>query len=145
MEATEVSKVKCLGGHMCDRNQPFTEETGAIDVIIMGATRDVSMARRFTVVDQLVLLSPKRGQLLMLGSAYRAVHGDASRAVRDSWNIHRCGFSRIRKWHTRWNPGVHGRQYSGPARGLMGASAVAGYLGVITMHRCDLHTPSLLG
>ncbi|GFO20505.1 hypothetical protein PoB_004701000 [Plakobranchus ocellatus] len=27
--ATEVSKVRCLGGHMCDRNQPLTEETRA--------------------------------------------------------------------------------------------------------------------
>ncbi|GFO36100.1 hypothetical protein PoB_006260500 [Plakobranchus ocellatus] len=28
MEAKEVTKVRCLGDHMCDRNQPLTEETG---------------------------------------------------------------------------------------------------------------------
>ncbi|GFN78218.1 hypothetical protein PoB_000472400 [Plakobranchus ocellatus] len=120
MEATEVTKVKCLGGHMCDRNLPLMEETRATDVVIMGATGDVSMVRRFTEVDQLIFLCPKRGQLLMLGSAYRAVHGDASRAVRDSWNIHRCGFSRMRKWHTNWNPCIHGHGYPRPAQGLMG-------------------------
>ncbi|GFO20021.1 glutamine-rich protein 2 [Plakobranchus ocellatus] len=27
MEAIEVSRVRCLGGHMCDRNQPLMEET----------------------------------------------------------------------------------------------------------------------
>ncbi|GFN95395.1 hypothetical protein PoB_002190100 [Plakobranchus ocellatus] len=111
---------------MCDRNQP---QTRATDVVIMGTTGDVSMVRRFTEVDQIILLGPKRGQLLVLGSAYRAVHGDASRAVRDSWNIHRCGFSRMRKWHTNWNPCIHGRGYLGPAQGLVGASAAAGYLG----------------
>ncbi|GFO36101.1 hypothetical protein PoB_006260600 [Plakobranchus ocellatus] len=40
--------------------------------------------------------------------------------------------------------GPDGGQCSGrPERGLMWANAVAGYLGVITMHRCDLHIPSL--
>ncbi|GFO46699.1 hypothetical protein PoB_007320400 [Plakobranchus ocellatus] len=101
MEATEVTKVRCLGGHMCDRNQPLTE-TRATDVVVMGAPGDVSMVMRFSEVDQLILLSPK-------------LHGNASRAVRDSWNIHRCGFSRMRKWHTNWNPGVHGCEYPGPA------------------------------
>ncbi|GFN85798.1 hypothetical protein PoB_001230400 [Plakobranchus ocellatus] len=142
MEATEVTKVRCLGGHMCDRNQPLTE-TRATDVVVMGAPGDVSMVRRFSEVDQLILLSPK-------------LHGNALRAVRDSWNIHRCGFSRMRKWHTNWNPGVHGCEYPGPAQGLMGANAVAGLhrawwgpvqwqgiWGVIAMHICDLHTPSL--
>ncbi|GFN82476.1 hypothetical protein PoB_000898200 [Plakobranchus ocellatus] len=125
MKATEVPKVRCLGGHMCDRNQPLMEETRATDVVIMGAPGNVSMVRRLSEVDQLILLSPK-------------LHGDASRAVRDSWNIHRCGFSRMRKWHTNWNPGVHGREYTAPdrgqcsgrpAQGLVGASAVAGHLG----------------
>ncbi|GFN82902.1 hypothetical protein PoB_000940800 [Plakobranchus ocellatus] len=55
MEATGLTKVKCLGGHMCDRNQPFTEETRATDVVIMGVTGDLSMVRRFTEVDQLIL------------------------------------------------------------------------------------------
>ncbi|GFN89981.1 hypothetical protein PoB_001648700 [Plakobranchus ocellatus] len=61
MEATEVTKVKCLGGHVCDRNQPFTEETRATEVVIMGATGVVSMVRRFIEVDQLILLSPNVG------------------------------------------------------------------------------------
>ncbi|GFO17426.1 hypothetical protein PoB_004393100 [Plakobranchus ocellatus] len=71
MEATEVSKVRCLRGHMCDRNQPLTEETKATDVVVIRAPGDVSMVRRFSEVDQLILLSPK-------------LHGNASRAVRDS-------------------------------------------------------------
>ncbi|GFO28972.1 hypothetical protein PoB_005547700 [Plakobranchus ocellatus] len=87
----------------------------------MGAPGDVSMIRRFSEVDQLILLSPK-------------LHGNASRAVRDSWNIHRCGFSRMRKWHANWNPSVHRCEYPGPAQGLMGANAVAG------LHRaCPQH------
>ncbi|GFO24314.1 hypothetical protein PoB_005081900 [Plakobranchus ocellatus] len=49
MEATEVTKVRCLGGHMCDRNQPLMEETGTIDVVIMGAPGDVSMGLHKTV------------------------------------------------------------------------------------------------
>ncbi|GFO41099.1 hypothetical protein PoB_006760400 [Plakobranchus ocellatus] len=71
IEATEVTKVRCLGGHMCDRNQPLTEETKATDVVIMGAPGDVSMVRRFSEVDQLILLNPE-------------LHRNASRAVRDS-------------------------------------------------------------
>ncbi|GFO07943.1 hypothetical protein PoB_003444800 [Plakobranchus ocellatus] len=86
----------------------------------MGATGDVSMVRRFTEVGQFVLRSPKRGQLPMLGPAYRAVHEVTSRAVIDSRNIHRSGFSRIRKWHTSWNPGVHRGEYPGPAWGDRG-------------------------
>ncbi|GFN85839.1 fucolectin-related protein [Plakobranchus ocellatus] len=97
MEATEVTKVRCLGGHMCDRNQ-LLAETRATDEVVMGAPGDVSMVR-FSEVDQLILLSLK-------------LHGNASRAVRDSWNIHRCGFSRMRKWHTNWNPGIHGCEYA---------------------------------
>ncbi|GFN80228.1 hypothetical protein PoB_000673400 [Plakobranchus ocellatus] len=61
MEATEVTKVKYLGGHMCDCNQPRTLETRATDVVIMGAAGDVSMVRMSTEVDQLILLSPKCG------------------------------------------------------------------------------------
>ncbi|GFO11864.1 hypothetical protein PoB_003836900 [Plakobranchus ocellatus] len=140
-------KSQSLGVHIirvtATRVQPSTEETGASDVVIMGATGDVSMTRRFTEVDQLVLQSPKRGQLQMLGPAYRQLYGDGSRAVIDSRIVHRYGFNRIRKWQTSWNPGVHECEYPGPALGLMGANAMAGYLGVITMHRCDIHTPSL--
>ncbi|GFN82100.1 hypothetical protein PoB_000860600 [Plakobranchus ocellatus] len=62
----------------------------------------------------------------LMSPVFRDVHGDASRAVRDSRYLHRCGLEWKTKRHTSWTPGVHEREYHGPARGLMGANAVAG-------------------
>ncbi|GFO36803.1 cathepsin d [Plakobranchus ocellatus] len=123
-----------LGGHICDSNQSSALHGG--DRSHRSGHNDNDwrriMVKRFTEVEQLVLRVQNVGSYAG-PSIQSSVRGCIKAS--DSRNVHRCGFNRIRKWKTSWNvPGVHGREYLGPALGLMVTNAVARYLGVITMH-----------